>query len=70
LRTALHAARVIGSVGIITHPLDDGVRSFYTNTRLGFQELPFNPLRAMLVRMVDLQRGFAPDISNSEPHVK
>ena len=28
LRTALHASRVIGSMGVITHPLDDGVRGF------------------------------------------
>jgi GNAT superfamily N-acetyltransferase len=58
LRTALRAAAVIGSVGAVTHPLDDGVRGFYA--RWGFQELPFDPRRAMLVRMVDLRRSFAP----------
>jgi len=68
LRTALHAASVIGSVGVITHPLDDGVRGFYT--RWGFQDLPFDPRRAMLVRMVDLQRSFTPDLRNTEPLVK
>ena len=57
LTTALHAAQTVGSLGVITHPLDDDVRRFYA--RWGFQELPFDPHRAMLVRMVDLQRSFA-----------
>ena len=56
LKTALIAAESIGSVGIVTHPLDDNVRGFYA--RWGFQDLPFDPRRAMLVRMVDLQRVF------------
>jgi predicted N-acetyltransferase YhbS len=57
LRTSLRAAQLIGSVGVITHPLDDGVRGFYS--KWGFQELPFDPRRAMIVRMVDLkQSGF------------
>jgi predicted N-acetyltransferase YhbS len=29
LKTALHAAEIVGSMGVITHPLDDGVRRFY-----------------------------------------
>ena len=29
LKTALHAADMVGSVGVITHPLDDSVRGFY-----------------------------------------
>lgn len=57
LRTALNASRNVGSMGVITHPLDDDVRGFYA--RWGFQELPFDPHRAMLVRMVDLQQSFA-----------
>lgn len=57
LRTALNASRTVGSMGVITHPLDDDVRGFYA--RWGFQELPFDPHRAMLVRMVDLQQSFA-----------
>ena len=56
LRTALQAASVIGSTGVITHPLDDGVRAFYG--RWGFQELPCDPRRAMMVRMVDLRESF------------
>lgn len=55
LKTAVHAAEIVGSMGVITHPLDDGVRGFYT--RWGFQDLPFDPRRAMFVRMVDLQKS-------------
>jgi GNAT superfamily N-acetyltransferase len=57
LRTALRAAESIGSAGVITHPLDDTVRQFYA--RWGFQDLPFDPRRAMIVRMVDLRKSFA-----------
>ena len=56
LKTALSAAENIGSMGVVTHPLDDNVRGFYA--RWGFQDLPFDPRRAMLVRMIDLQRVF------------
>jgi hypothetical protein len=45
-----------GSVGVITHPLDDDVRGFYA--KWGFQDPSFDPRRAMLVRMVDLRRSF------------
>lgn len=55
LRTALRASREIGSFGVITHPIDDSVREFYG--RWGFQDLPFDPHRAMIVRMVDLERS-------------
>jgi predicted N-acetyltransferase YhbS len=56
LRTALVASETIGSMGVLTHPLDDGVRGFYG--RWGFLELPFDPRRAMFVRMVDLRKSF------------
>lgn len=56
LKTALRAADMVGSVGVITHPLDDGVRSFYA--KWGFSDLPFDPRRAMMVRMADLERSF------------
>ena len=56
LRTALVASETIGSLGVITHPLDDGVRGFYA--RWGFQDLPFDPRRAMFVRMADLRMSF------------
>ena len=60
LKTALSAAESIGSMGVVTHPLDDNVRGFYA--RWGFEDLPFDPRRAMLVRMVDLQRVFGSEI--------
>jgi len=56
LRTALEASALIGSTGVITHPLDDSVRAFYR--RWGFQDLPFDPRRAMIVRMGDLHASF------------
>ena len=55
LRTSLHAAAIVGSVGVITHPLDDGVRAFYA--KWGFQDLQFDPLRTMFVRMIDLKKS-------------
>lgn len=57
LRTALRASETVGSMGVVTHPLDDGVRGFYA--RWGFVDLPFDPRRAMLVRMVELQRAIS-----------
>ena len=55
LRTALRASHDIGSFGVITHPIDDSVRAFYA--KWGFQALPFDPHRAMIVRMVDLEKS-------------
>lgn len=55
LTTALRASRDIGSFGIVTHPIDDQVRGFHA--RWGFQDLPFDPKRAMIVRMVDLEKS-------------
>ena len=47
---------LIGSTGVITHPLDDSVRAFYR--RWGFQDLPFDPRRAMIARTADLRANF------------
>mgnify|MGYP002079004896 CR=1 FL=1 len=58
LSTALRAAESIGSMGVVTHPLDDETRGFYA--RWGFRELPFDPRRAMIVRMADLRASFEP----------
>jgi predicted N-acetyltransferase YhbS len=57
LTTALHVADFVGSTGVITHPLDDDVRRFYA--KWGFYDLPSDPRRAMIVRMVDLRKAFA-----------
>jgi len=55
LKTALRAAELVGSVGVITHPLDDALRGFYA--KRGFEDLPLDPRRAMIVRTVDLRRS-------------
>jgi GNAT superfamily N-acetyltransferase len=53
LRAALRSSRDVESFGVFTHPLDDVARGFYA--RWGFVELPFDPRRAMIVRMADLE---------------
>jgi GNAT superfamily N-acetyltransferase len=55
LTTALNASSVIGSFGVITHPIDDEVRKFYR--QFGFEDLPFDPRRSMIVRMNDLVKS-------------
>ena len=55
LKTAVKVSREIGSFGVITHPVDDTARAFYR--RWGFADLPFDPQRAMIVRIVDLERS-------------
>ena len=55
LRSAIKVSESVGGVGVITHPLDDSVRGFYG--RWGFEDLPFDPRRAMIVRMADLKRS-------------
>jgi GNAT superfamily N-acetyltransferase len=55
LRTSLRASRDVASWGVLTHPLDDSVRGFYA--RHGFQDLPFDPHRAMILRMADIERS-------------
>ncbi len=53
LKTAVRASQEIGSFGVITHPIDDGVRAFYR--RWGFQYLSTDPRGTMIVRIVDLE---------------
>lgn len=55
LTTAVRLSKDIGCFGVLTHPLDDEVRAFYR--RFGFEDLPFDPSRSMIVRMVDLERN-------------
>jgi hypothetical protein len=40
---------------VLTHPLDEDVSAFYA--RFGFEDLPYDPRRAMAVRIVDLERA-------------
>jgi GNAT superfamily N-acetyltransferase len=55
LTAALRASREIGSFGVLTHPIDDQIRQLYR--RWGFEDVPFDPKRAMIVRMIDLERS-------------
>jgi GNAT superfamily N-acetyltransferase len=55
LTTALRASRDVGSFGVLTHPFDEQVRGFYR--RWGFDDVPFDPGRSMIVRMVDLRKS-------------
>jgi predicted N-acetyltransferase YhbS len=55
LATAVRASREIASFAVITQPLDDGVRAFYR--RWGFEDLPFDPRRAMGVRLMDREKA-------------
>jgi GNAT superfamily N-acetyltransferase len=55
LTTAARLSREIGIFGVITHPIDDGVRGFYA--RWGFEDLRFDPKRAMIVRIKDLEKS-------------
>ncbi|CAN3990453.1 hypothetical protein MCBRY_001273 [Methylocystis bryophila] len=52
----MRARLIVGSVSVIAHPIDDSLRAFYA--RWGFQDLPFDPRRAMMVRRIDLERAF------------
>jgi predicted N-acetyltransferase YhbS len=53
LVTSVRFSKDMGCFGVVTHPLDDGVRNFYR--RFGFCDLPFDPRAAMIVRIVDLE---------------
>jgi GNAT superfamily N-acetyltransferase len=55
LKTAVRFSAEIGCFGVLTHPLDDEVRGFYR--RFDFEDLPFDPKRSMIVRILDLKRG-------------
>ena len=55
LTAALRASREVGSFGVLTHPIDEQVRQFYR--RWEFEDVPFDPKRSMIVRMVDLEKN-------------
>ena len=57
LTTAVRLSDEIGCFGVITQPIDDTVRDFYQ--RFGFEVLPSDPQRGLIVRIADLnQSGF------------
>lgn len=51
--TALRFSQDVGCYCVLTHPLDDEVRDLYF--RFGFRDLPFDPKRGMMVRIIDLE---------------
>jgi predicted N-acetyltransferase YhbS len=53
LGTAVRLSEHIGCFAVLTHPLDDDVRTFYR--RFGFEDLPYDPRRSMTVRIIDLK---------------
>lgn len=55
VKTAVKASDSIGIVGVITHPLDDSLRAFYA--KWNFKDLPFDPKRAMMVRVLELRNS-------------
>jgi predicted N-acetyltransferase YhbS len=55
LTTAVRFSKEIGCFGVLTHPVDDGVRAFYR--RFGFEDLPFDPRHSMIVRVIDLEKS-------------
>ncbi|WP_235677209.1 GNAT family N-acetyltransferase [Rhodopseudomonas palustris] len=65
LKSALRAAEIVGCGGVVTHPLDDGVRGFYASW--GFRDLPFDPRRAMIIRMSELKQHFGIAIGSASP---
>ena len=64
LKSALSASDLVGCVGAVTHPLDEGVRGFYS--RWGFEDLPFDPKRAMMLRIAELRE--AVKTGHVDPH--
>ncbi|SEA42186.1 hypothetical protein SAMN05660964_01569 [Thiothrix caldifontis] len=54
-RTAVQISEQIGCGCVITHPLDDSVRTF--SGTVGFRTSPFDRNRSMVVRIKDLQQN-------------
>ena len=59
LLTVVRASERVGSFEVITHPLDEEARGFYS--RWGFEALALDPRRAMIVRMIDLRGALGTD---------
>lgn len=53
MRAALSVSEQAGSIGLVVNPLDDDLRRFYA--RFGFEDLPADPRRAMILRLADLR---------------
>jgi predicted N-acetyltransferase YhbS len=53
IKSVLQAAELIGCHGILTQPINEGVREFYRN--FDFDDLPGDPKRAMILRLADIK---------------
>jgi len=53
MRAALSVSEQAGTIGLVVHPLDEDLRRFYA--RFGFEDLPADPRRAMVLRLADLR---------------
>jgi GNAT superfamily N-acetyltransferase len=53
LSTAVRLSQEIGCFCVLTHPLDDRIRSFYRG--FGLETLPGDPSGGMAVRMADVR---------------
>ena len=55
LKTSVLVAKQVGCFGVLTHPLDEDAVGFYRH--FGFEDLPYDPRRSMIVRIKDLERN-------------
>jgi len=53
MRAALSVSEQAGTIGLVVHPLDEDLRRFCA--RFGFEDLPADPRRAMVLRLADLR---------------
>jgi hypothetical protein len=65
LTTSVRIAKEVGCFGVLTHPLDEDVRTFYN--QFGFEDLPFDPRRSMIIRIKDLERSGFDNAGGSSP---
>jgi predicted N-acetyltransferase YhbS len=55
LTTVVQISQDLGVFCVLTHPLDDSVRAFYS--RFGFETMPGDPDASMAVRLKDLKNN-------------
>jgi predicted N-acetyltransferase YhbS len=53
IKSVQQAAELIGCHGLLTNPINDGVRAFYRN--FDFDDLPHDTKRAMILRIADIK---------------
>ena len=53
LKTAFNMSKRVGTLGVMTHPLNENARQFYL--RYGFEEIPGDQRDALLLRIKDIE---------------